>query len=275
MSSLRTPAARRVATAAFAVYLVALAAAAFLPLRGTGSGAGSGGEIGINLVLSRPDLLGSWEAERNVLMTIPLGLLLPLVVRRRYELLVLTCAAVPLVIETGQLLGSLALGRAWRAFDVNDLLLNTVGGLIGLGVTGAVLALLERPERPPLRRLVPGALAAGLVVWAVGSTLTTPSDDPVVWACDARPSGAVTSLPGGAEVYAGIDGGLCVRTPDGGSSSLPPDVEAGPVTRYEADGTTFEVRVADVVGRSRAGDGPRSVHTVEGSDLVMWEVTTG
>lgn len=266
------------ATAAFAVYLVALAAAAFLPLRGTGSGAGPGAGIGIELVLNRPDLLGSWESERNVLMTIPLGLLLPLVVRWRYERLVLACVAVPLVIETGQLLGSLALGRAWRAFDVNDLLLNTVGGLLGLAATGAALALRDRPERPPLRRLAPGALAAALVLWAVGSTITAPPDEAPVYACDVAPSGAVTSLPGGAEAYAGDDGGLCVLTPDGSSSSLPPDVEAGPVARYEAGGTTFEIGVVigSQVPRSRDAGGATAVaHEVQGSELLVWETALG
>lgn len=47
-------------------------------------------------------------------------------------------------IKTGQLLGSLAAGWAWRAFDVDDLIRNTVGALLGLGVTGAVVMLTER-----------------------------------------------------------------------------------------------------------------------------------
>ncbi|WP_456846317.1 VanZ family protein, partial [Cellulomonas sp. P5_C6] len=146
MTDQRAPALHRAATVALVVYLVALAGAAFLPLpfgqveRGTGPS--------YDLVLRRPDLLAGWEVQRNVLMTIPLGILLPLVVRWRYEALVLACVAVTLVIETTQLLVSAAVGWAWRAFDVNDLLLNTIGGLLGLAVTATVLAVLRRPSMP-------------------------------------------------------------------------------------------------------------------------------
>ena len=69
-------------------------------------------------------------------------LLLPLAVRRPYEVLVLVCVGTPVVLETAQLLGSLAAGWAWRAFDVDDLLLNTVGGLLELCLTGLLLQLL-------------------------------------------------------------------------------------------------------------------------------------
>lgn len=270
MPDLRSPAVRRLVRAAFAAYLVVLAAAVFTRLGGIGFGEG----VAVNLTLSRPDLLGSWESQRNVLMTIPLGVMLPLVVRWRYEAYVLVAAAAPLAIETGQLVGSLVLGRAWRAFDVDDLLLNTVGGLLGLALTGAALALHHRvrrgepPALPAPRRLVPGALAAALVAWTVGSTLTTPDDVVMVWACDAPPRGAVTSLPGGAEVYAGPDGGLCVRTPDGGSSSLPPDAQPGLVSRYEADGAVYDVGVT--LPDAPGGDGS-ALYPIDGADLLVWE----
>ena len=117
----------------FVVYLVVLAGAAFLPLPSMQLERGTGPSY--DLALRRPDLLGGWEVQRNVLMTIPFGILLPLVVRWRYEALVLACVGVTLVIETVQLLVSAAVGWSWRAFDVNDLLLNTVGGLLGLALT--------------------------------------------------------------------------------------------------------------------------------------------
>lgn len=178
-------------------------------------------------MLARPDLLGGWEAQRNVLMLIPFGLLLPLVVRWRYEVMMLACFAVTLAIETGQLLGSLLVGRARRSFDVNDLLNNTVGGLLGLALTGAVLALMRRPHRLPLHRLVTAALAAALLLWAVGSTMATPSVAPVAYACDQPPAGAITPLPGGAEAYASSDGGLCLQV-GASSSSVLSDTEPGP-----------------------------------------------
>lgn len=265
-----SPAVRRAATLAFALYLVALAAAAFLPLpfgqvsRGTGPA--------YDLVLRRPDLLGGWEAQRNVLMTVPFGVLLPLVVRWRYEALVLACVAVTLVVETGQLLVSAAVGWAWRAFDVNDLLLNTVGGLLGLALTGAVLAAVRRPALPPLRRLVPGALAAVLVVWAVGATVTTPVERTPVYACDEPPAGTVTFLPGGASAYAGPDGSLCLLGDGGASASVPSDVATGPAMSVERADGTWELgtaRPGDVVTAGRGGP-VVELHAVDGSDVLVW-----
>ncbi|MEZ0449702.1 VanZ family protein [Cellulomonas sp. ICMP 17802] len=263
------PAVRRAATVAFVLYLVALAGAAFFPLpfgqvqRGTGPS--------YDLVLRRPDLLGGWEAQRNVLMTVPFGVLLPLVVRWRYEALVLACVGVPLVIETGQLLVSTAVGWSWRAFDVNDVLLNTVGGLLGLALTGAVLAVVRRPSLPPARRLVPGLLAAALVGWAVVATVTTSPARPAVYACDEPPAGAVTSLPGGASAYAGRDGSICLEA-GGGTASLPSDAGPGPALTYEQPDGTWEAGTAQPGDVLTAGVGEPVVelHAVEGSDVLVW-----
>jgi hypothetical protein len=265
----RAPALRRAATVAFVLYLVALAGAAFLPLpfgqvaRGTGPA--------YNLDLQRPDLLDGWEAQRNVLMTIPFGVLLPLVVRWRYEVLVLACVAVTLVIETGQFLVSAAVGWSWRAFDVNDLLLNTIGGLLGLALTGAVLAVVRRPSLPPARRLVPGAVAAALVVWAVVATMATPPTRPVVYACDESPVGAITQLSGGASAYAGRDGSVCLMT-DGGTSSVPLDAGPGAALTYEGPDGTWEVGTAEPGDVVTAGLGGPVVelHAVDGSDVLVW-----
>ncbi len=278
--ALRSPTARRVATIAFVVYLVALAAAAFLPLPDVRSLFGGHGEVRVNLELSRPDLLGSWEAERNVLMTIPFGILLPLVVRWRYELLVAACLGVTLAIETGQLLGSLAAGWSWRAFDVDDILLNTVGGVVGLGVTGVVLVVGRRARGTvgttgttaathlPAHRYATGLLAAGLVAWAAVSTATTPRYEPPTYACDSPPTGAITALPGGASAYAARDGSLCIRTPDGGEMSMPHDVGAASVGTYETGGETFELGVADAARTAEAAE--VQAVPVEGSDLLVW-----
>lgn len=260
---------RRAATVAFVAYLVVLAGAAFLPLpigqveRGTGPA--------YDLVLRRPDLLGGWEAQRNVLMTVPFGVLLPLVVRWRYELLVLACVAVTLVIETGQLLVSAAVGWSWRAFDVNDLLLNTVGGLLGLALTGLVLAVVRRPAPPRPVRLVPGALAAALVGWTVVATVTTPPDPVFAYACEEPPAGAVTSLPGGARAFAGRDGSLCLQA-DGTTASLPPDVGPGPAFSYERPDGTWEVGTAQPGDVLTAGLGGPVVelHAVDGTGVLVW-----
>lgn len=269
MTDQRVPALHRAATVAFVLYLVVLAGAAFLPLpigqveRGTGPS--------WELELRRPDLLAGWEAQRNVLMTVPFGVLLPLVVRRRYEVLVLACVAVTLVIETGQLLVSTAVGWAWRAFDVNDLLHNTVGGLLGLALTGTVLAIARRPALPPVRRLAPGGLAAALVVWTVVATATPPPEPEVVDVCEEPPAGQITTLPGGASAYAGREGWVCLLAA-GSMAALPPDAAAGPAFRYDRPDGTWEVGTAQAGDVLTAGRGGPVVelHALEGSEVLVW-----
>lgn len=266
----RAPVVRRAATVLFVLYLVVLAGAAFLPLpvgqvrRGTGAS--------YELALRAPDLLGGWEVQRNVLMTVPFGVLLPLVVRWRYEALVVACVGVTLLIETGQFLVSTAVGWAWRAFDVNDLLLNTIGGLLGLALTGIVLAVVRRPTLPPVRRLLPGLAAGAVVVWAVATTVTT-TNAPVVYACDEPPAGDVTQLPGGASAYAGRDGSVCLQT-DGGTTSLPADVGPGPAMTFEGADGTWELGTAqpgDVL-TERVGGPEVELHEVDGSAVLVWSV---
>ncbi len=266
-----TPGARRLATVALCAYLVVLAGVAFLPLPGEAP-RGSLGVVPHQLALARPDLLGSWETQRNVLMTVPFGLLLPMVVRWRYEALLLACVGVTVVVETGQLLVSVLVGWAWRAFDVNDLLNNTLGGLIGLALTGAVLALLRRPRLPPAARLVPGATAAALVGWAVVATATTPPYAPPVDACAEAPVGAVTRLPGGVSAYAAREGAVCVQGPSLGDSTVTEDSTPGLLASIE-DGSG-----GWAVGFARPGTGPVTdaqgrpveARAVEGSDVLVW-----
>lgn len=278
---LRSTLLRRVAMVAFAVYLLVLAGVAFLPLPGPPP-PGSQGQVAVNVSLSRPNLLGGWEAQRNVLMTVPFGILLPLVVRWRYELMVLACVGVTLVIEIGQLLGSLAAAWAWRAFDVDDVLNNTVGALLGLALTGVVLLRTHPPAEPGRRlprqrapRLVTGALAAGLVGWTVVATLTTPPYAPPVDACELPPAGAVTELPGGLSAYAVEDGSVCIAGAALGSTSVAPDTEPGLVSALEEDGGGVEVGVAPR-GAAQTLDGrgnPVRTYAVDGSDLMVWSAS--
>ncbi|RKS77936.1 VanZ like protein [Motilibacter peucedani] len=274
MTDLRSRAAQRLATAALCAYLLVLAGAAFLPLPGPPVPGASHDAPSANLHLHRPDLLGGWETERNVLMTVPLGLLLPLVVRRRYEQLLLVCVAVPVAIETGQLLGSLAVGRAWRSFDVDDILNNTVGGVLGLAATGAALALTGTRRLPallPAHRFVAGAAAAALLGWAAFATLVgaSPADGDT---CSHPATRPVTRLTNGVVAYAVAGGSLCVVTADG-TSSVPADSEPT-VLSYESDGDS----VVSAVGVTRPDSGPAvapdgsPVHPepVDGSPLLVW-----
>ena len=85
----------------------------------------------------------------NLVLLTPLGVLAP-VIWRRYRSVVSGTALVvgtALAIETTQLAGSLALGFTYRSFDVDDLWLNTLGGIGGL-VIGRVVAQLMGDGEP-------------------------------------------------------------------------------------------------------------------------------
>ena len=70
----------------------------------------------------------------NVLAFVPLGILLPLVIGKLWRsLFVVFISAVCLsaAIEIGQLTVSLSLGYGYRAADIDDVILNTLGALLG------------------------------------------------------------------------------------------------------------------------------------------------
>jgi hypothetical protein len=111
----------------------------------------------------------------NLLMFVPFGVLMPLlfVKSRRPGQLAAQAFAVTAAVEAVQWLS-----RA-RIFDIDDLILNTVGALLGLGLYHAGVLLLGRGDRsrawrervevdgglPPLRRAVlPVALATALTL---------------------------------------------------------------------------------------------------------------
>ena len=96
-------------------------------------------EIFINL---KPLFMGfQWQALKthilNIIMFIPYGLLLPMSVKKQFNLkmIIRNSFMFSLLIETLQLLISLIWIHApYRIFDINDLFLNTLGGLIGWGI---------------------------------------------------------------------------------------------------------------------------------------------
>ena len=71
----------------------------------------------------------------NVVAFIPLGILWPLVVpaRRTWLSVLAVGAGLSAAIELGQLLISLVIGYPYRQADIDDVLLNTAGALIGYG----------------------------------------------------------------------------------------------------------------------------------------------
>lgn len=73
----------------------------------------------------------------NVAMTVPLGVMLPIAVpaMRRWHRTVLASAAYSALIELSQLVvGVTAFGLLYRTVDVDDVILNTIGGAIGYGI---------------------------------------------------------------------------------------------------------------------------------------------
>lgn len=74
------------------------------------------------------------ELGGNILLTVPFGLGIPFLFRIRVRSISWLAVKVGLAIETAQLLVSIAIGGAYRGVDINDVLLNAVGVLIGYGI---------------------------------------------------------------------------------------------------------------------------------------------
>ena len=68
----------------------------------------------------------------NLVAFVPLGLLLPQMIGRRSLLLVVAAGlALSLAVEAGQLAVSVALGFAYRTADIDDVIVNVTGALLG------------------------------------------------------------------------------------------------------------------------------------------------
>lgn len=87
-----------------------------------------GGLFGLYPHIARLEILG------NILLTVPLGFLTPLVVKINLRRLAWLLLIGGLGFETGQLLINLAFGGAFRSVDINDVILNTTGTLVGYGL---------------------------------------------------------------------------------------------------------------------------------------------
>lgn len=71
------------------------------------------------------------ELTGNILLTIPFGLGFPFLVQIRVRAIPWLALVTGLAIETAQLLISLAIGTVYRSVDINDVLLNSTGVLLG------------------------------------------------------------------------------------------------------------------------------------------------
>lgn len=72
-----------------------------------------------------------WGIINNIILTMPFGFGLNFIARVKTKNFILLAFAVGIGIETVQLLISLLLGYAYRTIDVNDVLLNAIGVLLG------------------------------------------------------------------------------------------------------------------------------------------------
>lgn len=185
-------------------------------LRDIAAEAGGGGPLAI--LGSRAFL----QVALNVLLFMPMGVLL----RRLLELPVWLCvtiaAGASILIETTQYTAVFGLFECrWRVADVDDVLANTLGGLIGVALAPLALGWVARARNLQLRRLEPrpvtrrrrllalliDAIMTGLIAVAAAISVQLllyatdrPDYDPPQWAVQlvtaAMPTLLVYLLPG-------------------------------------------------------------------------------
>jgi glycopeptide antibiotics resistance protein len=138
----------RLALALLIVYLVVLAVLTMRPV-----GADVDSNVRLNLkpfatilpaLRHGPGSFAFANLMGNVLAFVPLGLLLPVAFRRLpWPLVILVGAALSAAIETTQYVLSINLGHGYRAADIDDVIVNVCGTIVGLALYGiAALAAL-------------------------------------------------------------------------------------------------------------------------------------
>ncbi|MFC7457007.1 VanZ family protein [Brachybacterium sp. GCM10030267] len=218
--------ARLIGAAGVAIYAVALVAYTLLPLPDPSVCAGGGGTslqpvplatIGDIARLAGQYGLGSTttiaaiaQPILNVVLFIPLGVLIRVMAGRGILTATLTGVAASLLIETTQYTGLWGLfDCAYRVADVDDLLTNTAGALIGALLAPVVAgwipeptALATLPPRPVtrLRRLLGMAIDAAVISALPGLLLTAGLLTYVVVWTLASDGGEVPNPPGHAAV---------------------------------------------------------------------------
>lgn len=90
-----------------------------------------------------------YELGGNILLTVPFGFPIPLLTRVKPPQILWLSLLVGLSTELAQLVTCLIIGRYYRSVDINDVLLNALGALIGSGlfvVTNKAIKILSHPE---------------------------------------------------------------------------------------------------------------------------------
>lgn len=139
-------------TAVFGVYLLNVIRYTFFPfpmdpqllalMRMTGS---EPGMMRVNLLPFHSQYYDTILEDKsnylNVLMTIPYGLLLPFLVRMNTRRMLVWALAIGLVIEALQGIIDLGLGFTYRTVDINDVIFNFAGAMLGWGLLRLLLRL--------------------------------------------------------------------------------------------------------------------------------------
>lgn len=138
--------AMRISRLAFVLLIAYLIVLAFLTLRPVGADAES--NVRVNLkpfatilpALRRgPGTFAFANLVGNLLAFVPLGALLPLAFRRlRWPLVILAGVALSTTIEVTQYAISNNLGHGYRAADIDDVIVNVAGTVVGLALYGVV-----------------------------------------------------------------------------------------------------------------------------------------
>ncbi len=142
MAAIRRPTTgHRLATAIFAVYLVGVAHFVILPLTFDPRAAEAAGPIDLlRLIELRPfflsggDVMPLAQALLNILVTVPFGFGLPFVLRVRPAVVIRAGVLLSVGIEMTQLVAdALYLALPTWSVDINDVLLNSTGVVVGYG----------------------------------------------------------------------------------------------------------------------------------------------
>jgi glycopeptide antibiotics resistance protein len=146
----------------------------------------------------------------NVVMTVPLGALLPLLLRvRSVPAAALVGLAVSTAIEVGQGVGDVLLGMT-RTVDVNDLIANVTGTVLGLLVLRLVVEVAPAAVR---RCALPGSALAG-------PRTTAPAQTGWGWLVDDETGAGWPGGPAGGPPSSPLAGASTATTP-AASSAVP------------------------------------------------------